>query len=145
MLKKDIKVGGEYTATVSGQRVTVKVDSISIPKRYAGTGRATTHYQVTNLRTGNKLTFRSAARFQRAVAMKEVPVLKYVGGAPLSLEHKQIMNLCGDKIAQAVSDAMNETGGSSTTAGQPATTTEDLEVPSSFAQGSARIYGNTVE
>ena len=62
MKKNEIKVGGHYRAEVNGKLVTVRVDAIE--ERGAGTSRnSRPSYQVTNLSTGRKLTFRSAAKF----------------------------------------------------------------------------------
>ncbi len=74
MKAKDIQVGGHYK--VSNRIVTVRVDAIeSNPQRsYNATTwgttrkfRATTSYQVTNLSTGRKTTFHSAAKFRSVV------------------------------------------------------------------------------
>lgn len=70
MKKAEIKVGGHYKAKVSGNLVTVRVDEI---REVAGVrpmfGRTpySNVYDVTNLKTGRKTTFRSAAKF-RSVA-----------------------------------------------------------------------------
>ncbi len=82
MRKQDIKVGGHYTAKVSNRVVTVRVDAIeesegrpahNIPASPSGTGlgayrqkavKSVTYYNVTNLSTGRKTTFRSAAKFR---------------------------------------------------------------------------------
>lgn len=71
MKKSEIKVGGLYLAKVSGQLTTVRVDAIRERER-AGSltdknGRikpGITVYDVTNLRTGRKTMFRSAAKFR---------------------------------------------------------------------------------
>ncbi len=66
MKKAEIKVGGLYTVKVSGKLTTVRVDAI----RETGSYRAhqphtpTTLYDVTNLTTGRKTTFRSATKFR---------------------------------------------------------------------------------
>ena len=71
MKQSEIKVGGHYTAKVSGKIVTVRVDSIGETERrkkdYWGkvTRRCTTHYNVTNLATGRELTFQSAQKFRQ--------------------------------------------------------------------------------
>ena len=70
MKKSEIKVGGLYLAKVSGKLVTVQVDAIHDVKdtsRYNVSGRprkASNRYDVTNLSTGRKTTFRSAAKFR---------------------------------------------------------------------------------
>jgi len=80
MLKAQIKVGGYYSARVSGNFVTVRVDRIEERTNYSG--RAETHYFVTNLKTGRSgLRFRSAAKF-RGEAKSPVNVLRqHVTGA----------------------------------------------------------------
>lgn len=65
MKKNEIKVGGHYTAKVSENLVTVRVDGIE--DRPMGFGKAHTAYHVLNLATGRKTTFRSAAKFREAV------------------------------------------------------------------------------
>ncbi len=62
MKKDEIRVGGLYTARVSGRYVTVRVDTI---RECGGYDQAV--YDVTNLTTGRKATFRSAAKFRSGV------------------------------------------------------------------------------
>lgn len=70
MKAKDIKVGGTYTARVSGRLVKVKVDGIRevhmSPRSFWSRSLYSTKtvYDVTNLATGRKLTFKSAAKFR---------------------------------------------------------------------------------
>ncbi len=69
MKAKDIVVGGKYQAKVSGKIVTVRVDEIRSQfrpsfGRGSAIGRDRVIYQVTNLATGRKTTFRSAAKFR---------------------------------------------------------------------------------
>ncbi len=71
MKAKDIHVGGKYRAKVSGKLTTVRVDAIRETSRMGGTGydgrikyRDAVVYDVTNLTTGRKTTFRSAAKFR---------------------------------------------------------------------------------
>ena len=72
MKKHEIQVGGHYTARVSGQFVTVRVEAIRKAHRLGGGARHPdelsvgeyTVYDVTNLATGRRLTFRSAAKFR---------------------------------------------------------------------------------
>lgn len=80
MKKNEIKVGGLYTAKINGNLVTVRVDGITesdvkVKKDWSTrtTNRATppyktvVRYDVTNLTTGRKTVFRSAAKFRREV------------------------------------------------------------------------------
>ncbi len=77
MKKADIKVGGTYQAKVSGNLTTVRVDGIrevSKMKRRSAYASGGTHnlttgevYDVTNLKTNRKTTFRSAAKFRAEV------------------------------------------------------------------------------
>lgn len=62
MKKAEIRVGGHYLAMVSGRLVTVRVDRIS--PRFTGGGREYLAYEVTNLATGRRTVFRSAAKFR---------------------------------------------------------------------------------
>ena len=71
MKAKDIKIGGHYIAKVSGKLTTVRVDAIRKTSRgrtNSWSGRyeqqACTVYDVTNLATGRRVTFRSAAKFR---------------------------------------------------------------------------------
>jgi long-subunit fatty acid transport protein len=72
MKAKEIKVGGKYLARVSGRFTTVRVDAIETERPigygYGRTIRYGTRYRVTNLLTNRQLTFRSAAKFRRAVS-----------------------------------------------------------------------------
>ncbi len=74
MKKNEIRVGGLYLAKVSGNLTTVRVDAICDVEEVRGwrnsTGRlrkAVNRYDVTNLKTGRKTTFRSAAKFRSEV------------------------------------------------------------------------------
>jgi hypothetical protein len=58
----EIVVGGLYRAKVSGSVVTVRVDAVRETSDWKG--RSKTLYDVTNLSTGRKTTFRSASRFR---------------------------------------------------------------------------------
>lgn len=64
MKKAEIKVGGLYTARVSGRHVTVRVDAIDSVRSCE---REMTYYRVTNMSTGRKTTFYSAAKFRAEV------------------------------------------------------------------------------
>lgn len=77
MKKKDIQVGKQYRAKVSGKLTTVRVDAIREVQRYTGssvwstrTTKDSTVYDVTNLVTGRKTTFRSAAKFRNEAGME---------------------------------------------------------------------------
>ena len=69
MKKNEIHVGSTYLARVSGRLVTVKVEAIRGGVNYRGIreGRDQRYYDVRNLSTGRKLTFRSAAKFHSVV------------------------------------------------------------------------------
>lgn len=62
MLKAEIKQGGKYKGKVNGRVVTVLVDSIVVNRL------GKTIYYVTNLDTGRKTLFRSAAKFRESAA-----------------------------------------------------------------------------
>ena len=64
MKAKQIQEGGKYRAKVNGKLVIVRVNEIYT----ITTGAITvTRYRVTNLATGRKTTFRSAAKFRSQV------------------------------------------------------------------------------
>ncbi len=70
--KAEIKVGGHYVAKVSGMLTTVRVDSVREQEGYRSNVsnhrvKDSTVYDVTNLTTGRKLTFRSAAKFRSEI------------------------------------------------------------------------------
>mgnify|MGYP001618153215 CR=1 FL=1 len=67
MKKNEIIVGGLYRAKVSGKLTTVRVDDIREDEGF-GTRKASTRYDLTNLVTGRKTTFRSAAKFRQVDA-----------------------------------------------------------------------------
>ena len=71
MKAKEIKKGGVYLAKVSGKLVRVRVDEIREISRfkrsnYSGQAEYTdkTIWDVTNLTTGRKTTFKSAQKFR---------------------------------------------------------------------------------
>ena len=75
MKKSEIKIGGTYTAKVSGKLTIVRVDAIRESRRYRTVTygglrelRETTVYDVTNLTTNRKTVFRSAAKFRQTVS-----------------------------------------------------------------------------
>ena len=67
MKKSEIKKGGLYTAKVSGQLTTVRVD------KYVQFHNGRWGWEVTNLKSGRRLTFRSAQKFRREVAEQTCP------------------------------------------------------------------------
>jgi hypothetical protein len=71
MKNSEIQVGGHYKAKVSGRIVTVRVDAIYQRHSF---NRETTVFDVTNLMTGRKTTFKSAMKFRRAVLPESVAV-----------------------------------------------------------------------
>ena len=104
MKKAEIRVGGMYTARVSGNFVTVRVDIIR--DRSDHKGYSLTAYDVTNLNTGRKTTFYSAAKFRaearepKAVAMDER--MDRVAAATVAHDKRQEGEQCGP-FAQSVS------------------------------------------
>lgn len=79
MLAKDIKVGGLYCAKVSGYLTTVRVDAIRDGRGVKGNA---TYYDVTNLKTGRRTTFRSAAKFRWVEDGKTGPGIRPSGLQP---------------------------------------------------------------
>lgn len=74
MKASEIRVGGLYVAKVSNNLTTVRVDGIDKVPSYRMNSRLSaekTVYRVTNLKTGRKTTFSSAAKFRRAVVSGE--------------------------------------------------------------------------
>ena len=72
MKKAEIKIGGLYMARVLGKFVAVRVDKILVGHVSVKPGEEAFEpcravYHVTNLSTGRKLTFRSAAKFRGVV------------------------------------------------------------------------------
>ena len=82
MKASEIEKGGKYIAKVSGVLTTVRVDEIREVTRFGGmhayTGLAKyvdkVVYDVTNLKTGRRTTFKSAAKFRRAVVDRVSPL-----------------------------------------------------------------------
>lgn len=70
MKKDQIKVGGLYTARVNGRYTTVRVDAIKSNDWHAE--KVSLRYDVTNLATGRKTRFRSAAKFREEVTIQQV-------------------------------------------------------------------------
>ena len=93
MKANEIKVGGVYVAKVNGKLTRVRVDAIRAACDYKG--KASTRYDVTNLATGRRTTFRSAAKFRhpdtraieaanaRAEAGYDRLAARFVGTEPL--------------------------------------------------------------
>ncbi len=66
MKSSEIEVGGKYTAKVSGQIVTVRVDQIK--EHYQRSSeRWVDHYECTNLNTSRRITIKSCQRFRAKV------------------------------------------------------------------------------
>lgn len=117
MKKHEIKVGGHYIAKVSGKLTTVKVEAIRKTNSYRAHQPHTpvTRYDVTNLTTGRRTTFRSAAKFRR-FAKKDGS-----GPAPSRLEtgyysdaqEQQILEAAGKvdvDIPEPLTDSMHPDG-----------------------------------
>lgn len=65
MKTKDIVVGGKYIAKVSGRLTTVRVLNVREVTTYSGAStRDRKCFDVVNMATGRKTTFRSAAKFR---------------------------------------------------------------------------------
>lgn len=79
MKKDQIRVGGHYEARVAGRFTTVRVDAIREVAHFEQGNYGSYHtkdktvYDVTNLKTGRKTTFRSAAKFRAEVEAKVAP------------------------------------------------------------------------
>jgi hypothetical protein len=76
MKASEIKIGGVYIAKVSGRLTRVRVDAIRSTDAWRYRGgvpqvRGTTVYDVTNITTQRRLTFRSAAKFRGVAATLE--------------------------------------------------------------------------
>lgn len=65
MKKNEIKVGGKYRAKVNGSVVTVRVDKIVDPSKLSS--HPYMRYEVTNLTTGRRTSFRSSTKFRSEV------------------------------------------------------------------------------
>lgn len=81
MKKSEIVVGGKYVAKVAGRLTTVRVDLI---REYDGQ----TRYDVTNLVTQRRTTFRSAAKFRGSV----------VATPKARVNHSMISSILGSEI-----------------------------------------------
>mgnify|MGYP001565539158 CR=1 FL=1 len=117
MKKYQIRVGGLYTAKVSGRHTTVRVDRIR-PVVGITRGHGSTHYDVTNLSTGRKTTFRSAAKFRSEVHQVMVPgapadaneVAKLVAEVREKRAANKLLDMNNKdvQLAQARVDSINE-------------------------------------
>lgn len=95
MKANEIQTGSHYKAKVSGNLVTVRVDSKDYGYYF---GRKYVAYNVTNLVTGRKTSFRSAAKFRAAVYKhsdgkfyySKPPVPIGVSGKPLAMAQPKI-------------------------------------------------------
>lgn len=67
MKRTEIKVGGIYIAKVGSNITRVRVDGINEHNFARLVGESAISYDVTNLKTGRKTTFRSAAKFRSEV------------------------------------------------------------------------------
>ncbi len=85
MKKSEIQVGGVYIAKVSGKLTSVRVDMIRQNKGYGGgryPNKGSVHYDVTNLATGRKTTFRSAAKFRSPAVIGSLAMVGVPDPAP---------------------------------------------------------------
>ena len=69
MLQKDVRVGDHYVANVSGAKTVVRLDSV---RDITFVSPVRKQWNVTNLRTGRRTSFRSTAKFQRRATDQEV-------------------------------------------------------------------------
>ena len=107
MKKSEIVVGGKYLAKVGDSITTVRVDAIR-ERAYMSGGQAQHVYDVTNLRTGRKTTFRSAAKFRSAVVDRQPAVTTAtVKFEPLT--HAEAM-ACGDHIPPPTTEDLVDAG-----------------------------------
>ena len=113
MKANEIEKGGKYIAKVSGNLTTVRVDEIrEVIKRgwnsYAAapTYRDAVVYDVTNLTTGRRTTFKSAAKFRRPVNQK--PAVKAAVEQILGKELADGVTPMPETLAQKIRDEINE-------------------------------------
>ena len=111
MKKSEIKVSGHYLAKVSGKLVMVRVDAIrEIDYQVKTRGPnipAKTHYDVTNIATGRKATFRSAAKFRSKAKPNTVRVSPEQVAPPAILaEHvrEHSVHYIGKEVIRHVED-----------------------------------------
>lgn len=100
MKKHEIQVGGIYTAKVSGRLTTVRVDAIrEYDPSFGGSFRRSntqTRYDVTNLATGRRTTFRSAAKFRSPAKQPKQTNVEEVTGRVLAGEQGLKVGYYGD-------------------------------------------------
>jgi hypothetical protein len=83
MLQKDVKVNGVYEAKVNGRLVSVRL--LGVREMQTGPKASRWRYDCLNLRTGRKVTFRSAAKFLRPAPRPSGGKVEFtVGGKPVS-------------------------------------------------------------
>lgn len=109
MKKKDIVQGGHYTAKVSGRLVTVRVDCIRERPNWNGYGHRTV-YDVTNMRTGKRLVFRSAQRFRCEAGMAARARAAGINLQPGVTSTPQVRRFFEQEARAAVEDHRNEQG-----------------------------------
>jgi len=113
MKAAEIKKGGVYIAKVSGNLVQVRVDEI----RNAGYGKVNCFsgcyeygnkvvYDVTNLATGRRTTFKSAAKFRRPAIQK--PAVKAAVEQILGKELADGVTPMPETLAQKIRAEINE-------------------------------------
>jgi len=121
MKASEIKKGGKYIAKVSGNLVTVGVDEIRETRRsgrYDYSGRPTYRdaviYDVTNLKTGRKTTFKSAAKFRRAVVEPRksqtegyIDVIRSTPPIDAQILDEADMDRLGEEIDQELADGVS--------------------------------------
>ena len=151
MKKAEIKKGGLYTARVNGRYVTVRVDDIRVRSGY-GSVKDTTVYDVTNLTTKRKTTFRSAAKFRSEVVAtaKDKPNMPTPLDAELSgqdyIEETDLDTPILDEDGNEVDDEKGEnssdpTRSSLTTSCLPLVTTADQTLCEERNTGRT-VFGN---
>jgi hypothetical protein len=113
MKANEIEVGGKYIAKVSSNLVTVRVDEIrevtsSRMNHYSGRLDYTDKvvYDVTNLATGRRTTFKSAAKFRRPAIQK--PAVKAAVEQILGKELADGVSPMPEALAQKIRAEINE-------------------------------------
>ena len=123
MKKSEIKIGGYYLAKINGRLVTVQVDRVNeTTKTRNGKIYFGDHYDVTNLATGRKVTFRSAARFRSEVGVPKEPAgtrqLVKCEGDLQDGRGPAVQTLLGATYPEAEEQANQETTGESDSSGR---------------------------